>query len=93
MGRAYRPQTLIADDGTIVALRYVESIGQVSKEEDAVVDKLKDDLTFLVTTVSGFNHTISVKRLVNAYNKECTFDDDMHDIYLAILDRWINLIG
>ena len=90
---AYRSQSLITDDGTIVSLRYVESISQVSKDEDAVIDKLKDDLTFSITTVSGCKHTISIKRLINAYKKECTFDNDKHDTYLAILERWINLLG
>ena len=93
MACAYRPQSLITDDGTIVSLRYVESISQVSKDEDAVIDKLKDDLTFLITTVSGNKHTISIKRLVKAYKKDHHFDDEMHETYLAILDRWINLVG
>ena len=93
MACAFRPQSLITDDGTIVSLRYVESISQVSKDEDAVIDKLKDDLTFLVTTVSGNKHTISIKRLVKAYKKDHHFDNDMHETYLAILDRWINLVG
>ena len=93
MACAFRSQSLITDDGTIVSLRYVESISQVSKDEDAVIDKLKDDLTFLVTTVSGNKHTISIKRLVKAYKKDHHFDNDMHETYLAILDRWINLVG
>ena len=93
MACTYRPQSLITDDGTIVSLRYVESISQVSKDEDAVVDKLKDDLTFLITTVSGNKHTISIKRLVKAYKKDHHFDNEMHETYLAILDRWINLVG
>ena len=93
MACAFRPQSLITDDGTIVSLRYVESISQVSKDEDAVIDKLKDDLTFLVTTVSGNKHTISIQRLVKAYKKDHHFDNDMHETYLAILDRWINLVG
>ena len=93
MAVIFRPQSLISSDGAIIALRYVESISQVSEGEDAVVDKLKDDLTFNVTTVSGHIHTISIKRLVAAYKKDCYFDDDMHKIYLAILDRWINLLG
>ena len=93
MACAFRPQSLITNDGTIVSLRYVESISQVSKDEDAVIDKLKDDLTFLVTTVSGNKHTISIKRLVKAYKKDHHFDNDMHETYLAILDRWINLVG
>jgi hypothetical protein len=93
MASSYRPNALVADDGTIVALMHVESVSQCSKNEDAVVDKLKDDLTFVVTTVSGRMHTISVKRLVRAYRKECSFDTDMHDTYLAVLDRWIHLLG
>ena len=93
MAAAFRPQSLVSNDGTIISLRYVESISQVSKGEDAVIDKLKDDLTFDITTVSGCKHTISIKRLVKAYSKECTFDSNMHDTYLAILDRWINLLG
>ena len=90
---SYRPNALIANDGTIVALMHVESISQVSKDEDAVIDKLKDDLTFTVTTVSGCKHTISIRRLVRAYRKECSFDTDMHDTYQAILERWIHLLG
>ncbi len=93
MASSYRPNALVASDGTIVALKHVESISQCGEDEDAVVDKLKGDLTFVVTTLSGTMHTISVNRLVRAYKKECSFDSDMHDTYLAVLDRWIHLLG
>jgi hypothetical protein len=93
MANAFRPNALIANDGTIVALVHIESISQVSKEEDATVDKLRDDLTFIVTTVSGFKHTISIKRLIKAHRADCVFDNDMHETYLSILDRWIHLLG
>lgn len=93
MSLAYRPNALVSNDGTIVALMHVESISQISREEDAVVDKLKDDLTFTVTTVSGYIHTISIKRLVKAYQKDFQFDNDMHETYKSILDRWIHLLG
>jgi hypothetical protein len=93
MASAYRPYALVSNEGTIVALMHVESISQASKGEEAVVDKLKGDLTFNVTTVSGKIHTISMRRLVAAYKKDCHFDEDMHETYLAILDRWIHLLG
>jgi hypothetical protein len=94
MASAYRPQVLIANNGTIISLKYVESISQVSKEgEDAVVNKLKGDVTFDVTTVSGARYTISISHIVKAYIKECSFDDDKNDVYLAILERWIHLLG
>jgi hypothetical protein len=93
MASAYRPYALVTNDGTIVALMHIESISQASRGEEAVVDKLKGDLTFNVTTVSGYIHTISIKRLVAAYKKDCRFDDDMHETYLAILERWIHLLG
>jgi len=92
MASAYRPSSLISHDGTIVSLRYVESISQVSTEEDAVIDKLKDDLTFTVTTVSGCKHTISIKHLVQTYKRDYSFDADMYNTYLSILDRWIHLL-
>ena len=94
MPATYRPNTIISDDGTIISLGHVESISQITKDtEEAVIDKLKDDITFSVTTSSGKEHIISVKRLVKAYNKECTFDNDMHTVYLCVLDRWIHLLG
>ena len=93
MSAAFRPNALVTNDGTIVALIHIESVSQVSKDEDAVVDKLKDDLTFVITTVSGYKHTVSIKRLVKAYKKDHHFDNDMHETYLAILDRWIHLLG
>lgn len=92
MATTFRPNVLVTTDGTIVSLRYVESINQVSKDEDAVVDKLQDDLTFSITTVSGKTHTISVNRLVQTYKADCLFNDNKQDTYLAILDRWIHLL-
>ena len=89
----YRPNSLVSADGTVIALIHIESISQVSKEEDAVIDKLKDDLTFIVTTVSGCKHSISVNRLVKAYRGTTAFDSDMHNTYMSILDRWIHLLG
>jgi ribosomal protein S1 len=94
MAVTFRPNAIVSSDGTIIALVHIESIGQINKgTEDAVIDKLKNDITFTVTTVSGKNHTISIERLIKAYKKECSFDDDMHNVYLSVLDRWIHLLG
>ena len=92
MAYAFRPNSLIDVDGTIVALVHVESISQSSKNEHAVIDKLQGDITFIITTVSGHKHTMSIKKITETY-KNCAFSDNMHDTYLAILDRWIHLLG
>lgn len=93
MHAVFRPSSIVAEDGTIISLRYVESVSQLSKDEDAVMDKLKDDLTFTVTTVSGYKHTISIKRLVRAYRNEIQFSENMYETYLSVLSRWNNLLG
>lgn len=93
MGQVFRPSVLISNKGTNVALRHVESIHLVSKDEDAVIDRLRDDLTFTIITVSGYEHTISANQLIKTFPKELSENAAVHDVYQAVLDRWIYLLG
>lgn len=93
MSQIFRPSVLISDKGTNIALRHVESIRRVSKDEDVVIDRLKNDLTFIIITGSGFEHTISVNQLIKTFPKELSENAAVHDVYQAVLDRWIYLLG
>lgn len=75
-------------DGTIVALRSVESMRFLIDGENATVDKLKDDVTIRIRTVSGMEYDFSAKNCLKQLLR-IHRDENAADIASAIYKRWI----
>ena len=86
----YPYDVLITTKAVIVHFKFIESIltSNVDDDQQMVVDKIKDDTTFKVTTVSGIEHTISVNTLSTLPKNA---DTDKNNILQRIVDTWIKI--
>ena len=84
----FRQAVLVSEDGDIIAIRYIESICAFTPE-DTSVDKLKDDITFNIITISGQKHCLSIKSQIRLHK----LSGSMSEIYGSILEKWIYLVG
>ncbi len=88
MSTEYRPSVLIAD-GRFIAIKHIESFGTQPTEEQQCVDKLKDDITFSITTISGEDYEISVNKQIDVFS-HLGVPDTAYLTYQAILEKWIS---
>lgn len=57
-------EVVVASDGTIISFKSIESFKfPVAGSEEAVIDKLKDDVFFEFRTVSGKDYTSSANSI------------------------------
>jgi len=87
----YNLHVLVSDDGTVIALRYVESIKLDRTSEQAVINVLKEDYSFDIITLSGMKYTISVETQKTAF-QDLTFYGTHEEIALSIFEKWIYII-
>jgi hypothetical protein len=80
----YRLNVIQAECGSIVLLKFVESISSKSEPEDKVVDKLRDDLRFTVRTVSGREYLVSTRTIADIIGSDSSVADLAQDIY----EKW-----
>ena len=93
----YSFDVIYVDGGEIVSLRHIESISFGKDSEEVVIDKLKNDVTIRLRTVSGAEYTASA---INAYRKIHKLDGDLGpikqggpaEIAESIYERWIWLL-
>lgn len=87
----YREHVILTEDCTLILLKRIESINinKDSSGEGTVMDVLKDDIKFNITTMTGKDYTISLnylrQGLVTKY--EC----NNKELLNAILDAWVNI--
>ena len=92
MSSVFRPSLLVTADNTLLALRYVESVGSLKSDEDLIVNKLKNDITIPVVMQSGKEYLISIRKQIETFEKQ-GIPSILEDAHSAILSRWIQLIG
>lgn len=85
----YHHNGIRCDDGTVVALKFIESMKFQTEEADAIVDKLKGDLPLFFRTVSGKEYLVSINQLMSDlgivnYPKE--------EVRMAIYTTWSAII-
>lgn len=83
-----RMSTIVAEDGTFILLRYIESIKENTESQETVVDKLKGDLSIIVTTISGKVYTISMMHQIEVY-KEHGVPKNVFEMRSSIIEQWI----
>lgn len=67
----------------VVALRHVESM-EFQDEEGTVADRLKDDITIKIITISGKEYTLSTVAHYKNYTGRTHLDEYARGIY----ERW-----
>lgn len=80
----YTPNAIQTTCKRIVPLKFIESFGPMSSSEDQVVDKLKDDFSFTIVTVSGKEYTVSSKEVAVIIGS----DKPPTLVAQAIYDKW-----
>ena len=85
----YRITTLVSTDNTFVLLKYIESIREVSID-DQVVDRLKDDITLAIKTVSGTEYIISMSTQIEIY-KDHGATNSKVEMRNNIVDQWLRI--
>lgn len=86
----YAHSTLITNDNVSIAIKYIESIHANIDSADVLVDKLRDDIVFGITTLSGKYYDISV-RYQQQIIKTFRHYDDIEQLRTAIYEKWIFL--
>lgn len=82
--------TIVSDDDTFILLRYVESIKENNEPQETVVDKLKGDISLIVTTTSGKVYTISMLHQIETY-KDHDVPQNIYEMRNSILEQWIRI--
>lgn len=87
-----RQLTLITTDYVTVSLRFIESIHLERPESDQVVDTLKGDIVFGISTIGGKKYNVSVKEQMTHYGHAGLNVKDVSLAQEAIFERWLKLI-
>ena len=96
---SFSQDVIVASDGTIIALKHIESFKPLNYvSEDAVIDRLKGDISFSFRTISGFEHTSSSNLICERqmhYSaekvKSLTYDERFH-VVSDIVGHWMFLL-
>ena len=80
----YHTDGILCDDGTIIAIRYIESMRFDISEDQAIVDKLKGDSFVYVTMVSGKEYTVSLQSLTKDHARIYTLEE----LRSGLLNSW-----
>jgi hypothetical protein len=84
---------VIADDNTVIALRYVESINMAKDHESTVMDNLKGDATLEIRTAGGVVYTISALRQKDVLSSRFKLRDTPQEIKSDIFERWVGFVN
>ena len=85
----YRRIYVVANDGSSILLTRIESINIFRNEKDVIIDKLKDDISFSVVTMSGKEYTISLNYFREKIEKETDLSScDNNELLMAIYLAW-----
>lgn len=84
----FRVLALVTTDETFVLLRAIESIKQDKPDDEEIIDKLKDDITLSIVTLSGKEYKISVVQQIAIYEDHGA-PQNKFEMRNAIVDQWI----
>lgn len=91
MTQIFVNEFLLVGTATAVPLRFVETMTFVKDEEDLAVDKLKNDKTFYIVTLSGREYEVSVRRQLTPGWQERA-DLNLDDWLEAIYRNWKHVL-
>jgi hypothetical protein len=81
----YSGHSIMTVEGDLVLLKFVESI-HVRDDDDLVIDKLKGDVVLSIRTISGKEHTASMKSVWESLG-----GGSLHgkDLAIAVCEKWL----
>jgi len=87
----YHKNVVVADDGTVIPLMHIETMNFIRDDEDAVVDKLRDDCAINVVTLSGQRFLISMEMQLKTFSGDVRGDPE--ELSSAIYDKWVRIFN
>ena len=81
----YHHNGIRCEDGTVVALKFIESMRFQTDIEDAVVDKLKGDLPIFFRTISGKEYIVYVNSIIE---REKITNFSKEEVRMSIYKKW-----
>jgi len=81
----FHGHSLVSIKEEIILLKFIESMCFL-QEEDALVDKLKGDISLVVRTISGREHIVSMNTVQKCVG-DATFTNK--ELAYAILEKWL----
>lgn len=88
----YQPVMVVADDGTVISLKYVESMNFIRTDEEQTVDKLRDDCAIDIITISGQRYQISMTMQQDTFGEKYNVPTEPQELRAAIYERWNGLL-
>jgi len=88
----YQPPFLIVEDGTCIAIKYIESLRYTQDTEDQVIDRLSNDAKFDIRTVSGKEYRISAKLQMDEFGTQYSMTTDPEELREEISNKWFYYI-
>lgn len=86
----YRANIVLATNNTFIPIKHIESINSYREESDVLMDILRKDFVFFVTTLSGKDYEISLLQQLETFDG--VFDtNDVQQLFNEFLQRWIDL--
>ena len=85
----YIHDVVITTSGYYLPFKFIEALKFDLPEESALVDKLRDDTTFFVRTISGYEYEISISQVAEIFNLRSSKEE----IASALLEKWIRVVA
>jgi DNA-binding transcriptional regulator YhcF (GntR family) len=83
----YRTGVVYTTTGTVVAMKYIESIGLNADTEEATYNKLRGDSILLIRTTSGAEYVVTAESTKK--HLPDTAGELSNELLQKILNKWI----
>ena len=81
---------IVSTDLTYIQMQYVESVSRSKDEDDALVDTLKNDSTFLIRTISGTEYVVSMLQLIEEFKRRVDTPATAKEMEKVFLQKWMH---
>jgi len=92
MPLAFQSTVVVTNDNKLVAISCIESMKYNLEEEDRLIDKLKDDLTIEIITISGAQYSLSIRYQMMVFKNRIE-PVDVLTARQTIVEKWFRILG
>lgn len=93
MSSYFQPNFVIAEDNTLIALKFIAALKyQDDSGEEMVFDRLNNDRKLVVITCYGESYKISMKTQLEKFNGKYKVEQDIDNLSLSIYLKWLTFI-
>lgn len=88
----FQPSFVVADDDTLVSLKFVAEMRLRQPESEEVCERLRADASLFVTMSYGKVYTISMKKQIDTFSNSYKISTDVDELKISIYEKWLNFI-